>query len=182
MNTKSNKTLYIIIIFLFALLCFILFPGARIFSFSTKNSFLDFLYAIFLLYAYYKGITLIYTRFECRGKYANPLLHFLFIAVGLPFFSLVILYLFIGEPYIRYLENKKGKKITSLIQLGINIGQIPKLNNLSPISSIDSSFNEERFISKVKNLFLHVYNSRTNDELTNFNFLMSDGLQEQFDY
>ena len=150
-------------------------------SSSSKNDLKDRLFLLFFTTCYLVGVTLLYKRFFCRGKYGNPIIHLLFLMALLPFSPLFILYLFIIEPILLFLEHKRGKQITNLKQIGICIGCIPELKDLTPITSKDSSFNKEKFINNASKLFFLIRDSRINGEISNINYIMSDGLCQHFE-
>ena len=147
---------------------------------STIEKILVNLLPLFLLITYFFAVTLAYKRFLCRGKYVNPLAHFVFLMMGLIILPYAWVYLFFIEPYLIYLGKKKGKEITSLSQLGINIRGLSELKDLSPILNKDNTFNKNNFLEMAKKTFYTIYALRAKNDFKEAENLISDGLYQHY--
>ena len=178
----NNKKIYKISIIILLLVS--LFFDTTILEAASKNADSEIiqghLFFLFLLGSYFLAVTLAYKRFVCRGKYGNPLLHSIFLVMFLVLIPYAWIYLIIFEPIFIILGKKRGKEITSLAQLGINISGLPELKNLSPIIIKDNGFNKNKFLEMAKKTFFTIYGLRAKGDFSEAEDLVSDGLYEHF--
>ena len=172
---KSKKELiFLIIVFVL----FYLIPAeART---NRSNSSSDFFGLLFFIGTYVAGNTLFYKRFICRGKYANPLTHIIFLLIFIVFLPYTWIYLFILEPILIFLGYKKGKTITSLSQLGISPRDIKELTDLTPILRSKLGFDKNDFLKKTSDLFFQIYDCLKKADLTDVENYISDGVYEEY--
>ena len=174
MNSKKES----IFIFLICYIFLFIIPAEAGSPRSSGSS--GFFGLTFFIITYVTANTLFYKRFICRGKYANPLTHFILLLIFIAFLPYAWIYLFFLEPLLIIIGYKKGKPITSLSQLGINPRDIKELNDLSPILKSKLSFDKKHFLDLTEQLFHHIYDSLKNSDLADVKNQMSDGVYEDY--